>query len=200
MDTKEKIIKTAQKLFNDKGSYSVTTRHIAAAMNISPGNFYYHFRNKEEIIRALLDNMITEFNSFIRPSEQNRNIAAQFIEALSSTSKIMYDYRFFFMEIYTLLEKDQVLKKTYMKIKHERDRDFKKLFMYIEQSGMISESINDEELSIIIENAWTLSEFLLPSMYIDRIKITPENILKKFYHVMYIVRPYLKKEFRELIK
>jgi hypothetical protein len=34
----------------------------------------------------------------------------------------------------------------------------------------------------------------------NRIKITPENIIKKFSGVMHMVKPYLKKEFRDLIK
>ncbi len=196
-DTKKNILETALKLFNDHGSYAVTTRHIAADMKISPGNLYYHFRNKEEIIRDLLDNMVLEFNVFIRPSAYNADIASQFINA---SCKIMYDYRFFYMELYTLLEKDPILKKTYMKIKHDRHADFRSIFQVLEQSGLFEEPVTEEEFSIILENSWTLSEFLLQSMYINRIKITPENIIKKFSHVMYMVRPYLKKEFRGLIQ
>lgn len=196
-DTKKNIMETALKLFNDHGSYTVTTRHIAAEMKISPGNLYYHFRNKEEIIRALLDNMFLEFNIFIRPSVYNTDIASRFINV---SCKIMYDYRFFYMELYTLLEKDPILKKTYMKIKQDRHDDFRSIFQFLEQSGFFAEPITDEEFSIILENSWTLSEFLLQSMYINRIKITPENIIKKFSHVMYTVRPYIKKEFRELIR
>ncbi len=200
MDTKQKIIETALSLFNKNGSYNVTTRHIAAGMDISPGNLYYHFRNKEEIIRALLEQMIEDFNSFLRPPGGNNDPITLFSNTIAISGKIMYDYRFFYMEISTLLEKDAVLRKIYMKIKHERDEDFKTILKFLEDAGIISEPITDEAFNIIKENAWTLSEFLLQSMYINRIKITPENIVKRFSHVMYMLRPYLKQEFREFLK
>lgn len=199
-DTKQKITETALKLFNTSGSYTITTRHIAAEMNISPGNLYYHYRNKEEIIRALMEQMIEEFNSFLRQPDGNYSPTALFSSSIIISAKIMYNYRFFYMEISTLLEKDPILKKMYMKIKKERNADFKKLLKFLEQAGIMSEQMTDDEFNIILDNVWTLSEFLLQSMYMNRVKITTDNIVKRFSNVMYTVRPYLKKEFRELIK
>jgi len=200
MDTKEKILGAALKLFNTNGSYSVTTRHIAAEMNISPGNLYYHYKNKEEIIRLLLERMFEEFNLFIRQADGTKDASLNLTGAIARTGNIMYNYRFFYMEIYTLLEKDPLLKKRYLKIKQERINDFRMIFSYFEQAGMMSGPISDAEFLALLENAWTLSEFMLQSMYLNRIKITPENIIRKFSRVMYMLRPYLKKEFRELIK
>ena len=59
--TKEWILETACRLFNEHGSQAVSTKRIAKEMGISPGNLYYHFKNKEEIIRALVQNAMQTF-------------------------------------------------------------------------------------------------------------------------------------------
>ena len=55
MKTRDRIIHSATELFNDQGERNITTNHIAAHLGISPGNLYYHFRNKEDIIHSIFD-------------------------------------------------------------------------------------------------------------------------------------------------
>ena len=53
-DTRQAILDTAKKLFNECGYNTVSTRDIAEELGISKGNLTYYFKKKEEIIEAIL--------------------------------------------------------------------------------------------------------------------------------------------------
>ncbi len=54
MNTKEKIIVTATKVFNEKGYSAVNLKELAQVLGISRGNLTYHFKNKEELLEAIV--------------------------------------------------------------------------------------------------------------------------------------------------
>ena len=60
MSNKLKILQTSLDLFNEKDLKSITTNLIAKKAGVSPGNLYYHFKDKEEIVRTLFLQMIEE--------------------------------------------------------------------------------------------------------------------------------------------
>ena len=57
---RDRILKKSIELFNTQGVVAITTNHIADALNISPGNLYFHFRNKEQITLELYKSMTNE--------------------------------------------------------------------------------------------------------------------------------------------
>jgi len=54
-NTKEKIVKTALRLFLQKGFYHVSLQDVATVVGISKPAIYHHFKNKDEMIEAVLD-------------------------------------------------------------------------------------------------------------------------------------------------
>jgi AcrR family transcriptional regulator len=114
MKTKDKIVFTALDLFNQWGERSVSTNHIAAQLDISPGNLYYHFRNKQEIVRAIFMLYSSELlERFTPPSEQKDSLSL-LKRYLDSIFSLMWKYRFFYSNLPDILRRDVQLHQEYI--------------------------------------------------------------------------------------
>lgn len=106
MKTKERILLTSIELFNRSGVGAVTTNHIAKGMNISPGNLYFHYDNKEEILVELFKRMQKETYELWSPRRSKKVSPLEFI---SENFELYWKYRFFHREMYALRRKDKEL-------------------------------------------------------------------------------------------
>ncbi|WP_169570300.1 TetR/AcrR family transcriptional regulator [Sneathiella limimaris] len=59
-ETREEIITAADKLFYEQGFEATSFSHIAEAVKISRGNFYYHFKTKDDILSAVIARRISD--------------------------------------------------------------------------------------------------------------------------------------------
>lgn len=92
--TRERILRTSLQLFNELGAPNVTTNHIADAAGISPGNLYYHFRHKEDIVMALFgryEAAVAEAAHFGAGDEQ---AVADLWLLIHLSFEVIQDYRF----------------------------------------------------------------------------------------------------------
>lgn len=69
MKTRDRILEASLQLFNEQGERLVTTNHIAQHMGMSPGNLYYHFRNKQQIIAELFSHYEAQVDGYLRVPE-----------------------------------------------------------------------------------------------------------------------------------
>ncbi len=95
MKTQDRIIHAALALFNQHGEPNITTNHIAADLGISPGNLYYHFRNKEAIIHSIFDQYAQDLALAFDPSQPQEDTQALLQHYLDATFSLMWRYRFF---------------------------------------------------------------------------------------------------------
>jgi AcrR family transcriptional regulator len=58
--TRERIQRTALRLFTEQGYESTSMRQIAEELGFTKAALYYHFENKEDIVRALLETVRAE--------------------------------------------------------------------------------------------------------------------------------------------
>jgi AcrR family transcriptional regulator len=111
--TRERIVQASLELFNAQGERAVSTNHIAAHLGISPGNLYYHFRNKQAIIAELFIQYETQVDTFLRrPDDRALTIDDKtfYLEALLAA---MWHYRFLHRDLEHLLDSDPALAERY---------------------------------------------------------------------------------------
>jgi len=53
LSTRDLILDVALVLLNERGESIITSVDLANEMNISPGNLYYHFKGKDEVVEEL---------------------------------------------------------------------------------------------------------------------------------------------------
>lgn len=109
-NNRERILVESVQLFNLHGVVPITTNHIADHLKISPGNLYFHFRNKEEIIRELFQRMCSRiYEIWGKPARLTQ--PPQPVDLLEQTMTVFWEFRFFHREMYHLRRKDPGLSK-----------------------------------------------------------------------------------------
>lgn len=66
VDTRERILLEAARLFDHRGYAATTLREVAKAAEIKAGSIYYHFESKEQILDEVLDKGIREVFGAVR--------------------------------------------------------------------------------------------------------------------------------------
>lgn len=156
---KERILDTALALFNSQGSRTVTTNHIAKACGISTGTLYYHFKNKEEIIRALYDRMGAEWEAPL--AEIGRLDRAAFDRMKAVGDAIYKKYRFIGNELYALCQNDpklDAMNRERLKLRKAQIYGF--LTALIEVEGY--EELDEASMTFLVDTIWMFAVFWQP--------------------------------------
>lgn len=177
VNTRRRILETAIRLFNRKGTKAVTTNHIAAAMGISPGNLYYHFRSKEDIIRGILDLMDESgFEATRRIQSETVPISLETLERqFRVIQEINWRFRFFKRELPSLIMKDPALK---VRFKKSHDAILFMLRDSIQRYGEagLLQKMDDGEMDLLSHELWLVILFWLNYLEISGMKVTKKNI------------------------
>ena len=117
MNTHDRILDTALRLFNQSGTAAVSTNHIAAALGMSPGNLYYHFRNKEAIIRALFEQQFAHWDAIYSLPNDRMPTLDDLQRLVDNTFPISWNYRFIYRELIALLRRDDELNRRWVEVR-----------------------------------------------------------------------------------
>ena len=136
-NTYNRIIDISLQLFNEEGERNISTNHISQRLSISPGNLYYHFRNKDEIIVQLFLRYSNKLLDYIRQTELPGSMA-KMGEYLQGVYDILWEYRFLFSDVNTLLARSKQLLGEHNEFSHEKISPLLvKIFIELRDKGII---------------------------------------------------------------
>lgn len=191
MSTRKKILDTALALFNKDGTAAVSTNHIAEAAGISPGNLYYHFRNKEEIIRQLFEQLhVANDQGFRFPADKSPTL--EDLKKLVRTSyKILWRYRCLYRELPALLRNDDELKGRFLSVRKRGFEDFHQLFNAFIDAGVLRAPGTQEAIDNLAEVIWMITEFWLSNLEISGRTVDKSQMERGVQLMMQILKPYI---------
>jgi AcrR family transcriptional regulator len=68
-DLREQIMRAARTLLIERGYRGLTMREIAEAVNVSKAALYYYFKDKEQLLAAILDAYLDDMEALLAPLE-----------------------------------------------------------------------------------------------------------------------------------
>ncbi len=189
--TREAIITTAIELFNEKGTATVSTNHIAEAMGISPGNLYYHFSNKKEIIRCIHQRILADMDTAWVADEDGSLALDNFFNAMTATQAMLVNYKFFQMELSILLGNDPELATQYRKSRKARFKEIEAFFEYLIESGSMRRPDNKRTLPQLIRIGWLIGDYWLDFLNIEGLPLNEKNIGEGIELIRVLLSPYM---------
>lgn len=111
--TRDRILKASLLMFNEQGERSVTTNHIAAQLQMSPGNLYYHFRNKQQIIAELFESYEAQVERSLSLPEGRALTIEDKHRYLEALVDCLWSYRFLHRDLEHLISCDALLAERY---------------------------------------------------------------------------------------
>ena len=153
--TKGKILETSIKLFNEKKASNVSTVQISAAMERSPGNLYYYYANKEEVIRCIWqEKMVGEIDDLMEQYEKIEN-SEQLLDFFKEVIEHCIRYRFFYTEMPTLFTNDSKLMGVYAETSQRAKESAVEMFRkLVEKSGI--DGLSEDKVEYAAENGLLL--------------------------------------------
>jgi len=202
MKTRDKIIQASITLFNEQGERNVTTNHIAAHLSISPGNLYYHFRNKEDIILSIYEEYAGSLllETFPKVSTKVKPLDT-IILYMDAVFQITMKFRFFYSNLPVLLDKNPSLREKYVEVQHAIADRVSQLLTSLRTENIIN--FEDEELVDMVSILRLINTFWLSFYQTQNIvnEINDSVFFQGVLKILVILRPYTTKaSLPELLK
>jgi AcrR family transcriptional regulator len=193
--TAERILEVTLELFNRFGEPNVSTTLISGELGISPGNLYYHYPAKEELINSLFNRFEAALNELLNASDGVRDVEDAWF-FLHSLFELIWQYRFLYRDLNDLLSKNRRLEMHFQSVIKNKTSAVKTLLDGMSRSGAIQ--IDSREVAPTATNMVVVLTYWLSFEYVrdPRRALEPENaqaaLMRGAQHVLNLLAPYLE--------
>jgi len=198
--TRERILETSLRLFNDFGEPNVTTTVIADELDISPGNLYYHFRSKDEIVNTIFGAFEREIEGVLAAPRARAADVEDMWLFLHVLFESIWKYRFLYRDLNDLLSRNRLLEVHFKRLLEQKARTATLLCEGLAASGELR--ARAEEVAALATNMVVVTTYWLSYEYVRDPRHLQEGamIARGAYQVMALVAPFLADRSRALFE
>jgi len=189
--TRERIVEASLALFNQFGEPNVTTTSIADELDISPGNLYYHFHNKDEIVNEIFAVFEREIEGTLAaPTRRAADVEDVWL-FLHLVFELVWKYRFLYRDLNDLLSRNRIIETHFKQILAHSIRTATQLCEGLMAAGELRAS--RPEIRTLATNMVVVATYWLSFEYVrePRRDTGDEALGAGVYQVMAMVAPFL---------
>jgi AcrR family transcriptional regulator len=193
--TAERILEVTLALFNRFGEPNVSTTLISAELNISPGNLYYHYPAKDELINALFDRFERPLNELLAAGDDVRNVEDAWF-FMHTLFELIWQYRFLYRDLNDLLSKNRRLEMHFQAILKNKTRSLKALLEGMRRGGALHIDTREIEATatsmVVVLTYWLSFEYVRDPRNALEEQNAQSALLNGAQHVLNLLAPYLE--------
>jgi AcrR family transcriptional regulator len=198
--TAERILEVTLDLFNRFGEPNVSTTLISAELNISPGNLYYHYPAKDELINSLFGRYETSLNELLHAADNVRNVEDAWL-FFHMLFELIWQYRFLYRDLNDLLSKNRKLETHFQFVLKNKSRAVAAVLDGLTRGSAVRIDSRDAEpvatAMVVVLTYWLSYEYVRD----PRKALEPESaglaLARGAHHVLSLLLPYLEPAARE---
>jgi AcrR family transcriptional regulator len=188
--TRQRILDTSLAMFNEQGEPNVTTNHIADEMDISPGNLYYHFRNKDDIIEQLFARYEERMDAALVAPESRLPELEDIWLQLHLVFECIWDFRFLYRDLIDILSRNRRLRMRFARILKRASESSIEVMRGLVRAGIMRASA--AEIEATATNILVIATFWLNYASATGERDEQIAIRKGIVQVMMLMAPFLR--------
>jgi AcrR family transcriptional regulator len=198
--TAERILEVTLDLFNRFGEPNVSTTLISAELGISPGNLYYHYPAKDELINALFDRYERGLSELLHAADNVGNVEDAWL-FFHMLFELIWQYRFLYRDLNDLLSKNRRLETHFQFVLKNKSRAVSAVLDGLTRARAVR--IDSREADAVANAMVVVLTYWLSYEYVrdPRKALEPDSaaaaLSRGAYHVLSLLMPYLDASSRE---